>query len=374
MLSKYSYMLFFLLLGISCSQIKTDASKEVVTLNERKEIPKLLHGYDLVCSTDLWGMKIDFVNGNQMFIQELSNTDLYGKFQIRKDTLIREKGFLKRGNGPYEVVNPFLWRANEKDSIYIVNSQGVVTDIYKLHVKDIHSPNSWERIKFPTIKEGALIYPSLAMLDNVSCIVAGSIVNDINILSQINLRTGEMASLDFNFPRYNYFSQIKAVEHMAYCDASVLKRPESTRLLYTCKIGRYVVLLDYDGNKINNQTELFSTYPTYNSESNYKLIKENDCLRGVIPQVTADFIYCLIIPYTREEALNMKEYKGLPNYFGDELVVFNWEGKRIASYCLDKPICHFNVTPDNKYIYASTFDEDNIVIRKFILPDTISSE
>lgn len=372
-MNKYLYTFIILLCSISCSQIKTDMSKGEITIENKTRNSKILHGQNLTCDSELWGMKIEYVNDKYIYIQELSNADLYGVFNIQENKLVRQKGFLHRGNGPYEVINPSLCKAGGEDSIYITNSQGVITDIYALNVKDIYAPDFWNRIKFPSIKEGALIYPSIAILNNEICIVTGSFVNSTSILSQINLKTGEIKNLDFEFPEYNHFSQIKAVEHMAYCDANLLKRPNSNKLLYTCKIGRYAVILNHNGQNLDNQTELFSIYPSFKSNSNYKLIKENDCLRGIISQVTEDFIYCLVIPYTRQEALETKEYKGMPNYFSDELVIFNWNGEKVAAYCLDKPICHFGVDINNKYIYGSTFDGEDIIIRKYMLPDEISS-
>ena len=86
-------------------------SKGEITIENEKRNSKILHGQNLTSDSELWGMKIEYVNDEYIYIQELSNTDLYGVFNIQENKLVRQKGFLHRGNGPYEVINPSLCKA-----------------------------------------------------------------------------------------------------------------------------------------------------------------------------------------------------------------------------------------------------------------------
>ena len=49
-------------------------------------------------------------------------------------------------------------------------------------------------------------------------------------------------------------------------------------------------------------------------------------------------------------------YKGMPNYFADELVVFDWNGNIIEAYRLDQPICNFGVDGTKNILYGTTLD------------------
>ncbi len=51
----------------------------------------------------------------------------------------------------------------------------------------------------------------------------------------------------------------------------------------------------------------------------------------------------------RKEENEQPFYKGMPNYFADELVVFDWNGNIIEAYRLDQPICNFG-SWDKKYV------------------------
>ena len=68
-----------------------------------------------------------------------------------------------------------------------------------------------------------------------------------------------------------------------------------------------------------------------------------------------------------KESIENKEYKGLPNYFGDNLYIFDWNGQLIDSYLLDIPVCSFCVDSSNKYIIASSIDGESFILKKYNL-------
>ena len=89
-------------------------------------------------------MKIDFVKDGHLFIQELSNDLLYGVYRIEDDSLIKEGGFLTKGEGPFEVVHPDLW-GNEDDSfVHVSNYAGIIKEIYSIKMADIYHKEKME--------------------------------------------------------------------------------------------------------------------------------------------------------------------------------------------------------------------------------------
>lgn len=228
-MKNYIYYLLLLALSISCT-----ANKKGIDKTE-KQTDQLVYthvsGENLKSDSTLWGMKIDFVKDGHLFIQELSNDLLYGVYRIEDDSLIKEGGFLTKGEGPFEVVHPDLW-GNEDDSVfYVSNYAGIIKEIYSIKMADIYHKEKWNIIPFPGFSR-CLFYPSIAIMNDSICVVSGSKLSSVNILSYVNLQTGEISDLDFPFPGFVLPSDFKTAEHMIYCDAQLLKHPSQNKLLY----------------------------------------------------------------------------------------------------------------------------------------------
>ena len=242
-MKNYIYYLLLLALSISCT-----ANKKGIDKTE-KQTDQLVYthvsGENLKSDSTLWGMKIDFVKDGHLFIQELSNDLLYGVYRIEDDSLIKEGGFLTKGEGPFEVVHPDLW-GNEDDSVfYVSNYAGIIKEIYSIKMADIYHKEKWNIIPFPD-SQGCLFYPSIAIMNDSICVVSGSKLSSVNILSYVNLQTGEISDLDFPFPGFVLPSDFKTAEHMIYCDAQLLKHPSQNKLLYVCRLGRYVKIVEIE--------------------------------------------------------------------------------------------------------------------------------
>ena len=65
---------------------------------------------------------------------------------------------------------------------------------------DIYHKEKWNIIPFPD-SQGCLFYPSIAIMNDSICVVSGSKLSSVNILSYVNLQTGEISDLDFPFLR-----------------------------------------------------------------------------------------------------------------------------------------------------------------------------
>lgn len=365
---KIEYYIFSLLVVVftGCtSNKKNDIKCEVI--NDTISYTTLV-GTNLSNDSTLWGMKVDFVINGRLFIQELSNDKLYGVYNVAGDKLIKEGSFLTKGNGPFEVVHPDLW-GNENDSVlYISNYLGTVKEIFIMKVSDIYKKDCWRTIEFPDPQK-SLFFPSVLMINDSICVVAGSELNSKSVLSRVDIKTGEISEIaGYAFPGFNLPSDIKVVEHMIYCDAQLLKHPTENKFVYGCKLGRYaeILELDADNRKLNRKIPLFSILPEYESINHQKKIKDN-CLGGLIIRVTNNRIYCLQLPYTRKEERENPLYKGKPSYYADEIYIFDWEGKLLNKYRLDEPICNYGVDGVNDVIYGTTLNGEDFVVRRFPL-------
>lgn len=361
----YIYYLLLIVLGTSCTSNKKRTDK--IEKQADQPVYTVVNGENLKNDSILWGVKIDFITDNRLIIQELSNELLYGVYCIEDDKLIREGGFLTKGGGPFEVVHPDLW-GNEGDSVfYISNHTGMIKEIYTIRTKDIYHKEKWNVTQFPD-SQGGLFYPSIAVMNDSICVVSGSKLSSVNMLSCVNLQTGEISELDFPFPGFSLPSGLKVVEHMIYCDAQLLKHPTRNKLLYACRLGRYAKIIELENRRISRQIPLFSVLPKYDVVNNNRKIRD-DCFGGIIAKVTCNRIYCLVPPYTRKEEKEHSSYKGMPSYFADEVVVFDWNGNMVQAYRLDQPVCNFGIDEARNVLYGTTLDGEDFVVRRFLLKE-----
>lgn len=346
-----------LLVCVACTSQSNKATKERASdANSVEEIS--LKGTYLKADSTLWGMKIDYVCDNKLFIQELGNDEQYGIYKVEGEALRSEGSFLTKGNGPYEVLHPDLWGHAEDSAFYVSNFPGKIDRIYKISMKDVFNEKKWKEIPFPESGDGMLLFPSVAMMSDNSCVMTGSEVNSESILSYIDLESGEVTGLNFKFPGFRAAGEPCILEHLVYCDAQLLKHPSQDKLLYACRAGRYMHILEIKDKEIGRIIPLFSQAPSYEMKSKYKKLK-GDSYRGIVAKATGNFVYGLVIPYTKEESKANETYKSLPNYFSDQLYVFDWNGSLAKKYILDRPVCSFAVDEAQKVLYATSYDDSN---------------
>ncbi len=350
-------VLMWLLVCVACtSQPNRVTEGETSSATSIKEVG--LKGTCLAADSILWGMKIDYACNDRLFIQELANTEQYGIYKVNRDRLQKEGSFLKKGDGPYEVLHPDLWGHVQDSAFYVSNFPGRLDRIYRISMKDVLNKAKWKLVRFPDPKKGMLLFPSIAIMNDSCCVVTGSDVNSESILSYVNLESEEFTELNFKFPGFRTAKDHCVMEHLVYCDAQILKHPSQDKLLYACRSGRYMHILEMKDKSIERIIPLFSQEPSYEMSSKYKKLKE-DSYRGIIAKVTEDFVYGLVIPYTKKEAKTNKLYKSLPNYFSDQLYVFDWDGNLIKKYLLDRPVCSFEVDEAKGALYATSYDSSN---------------
>ena len=96
----------------------------------------------------------------------------------------------------------------------------------------------------------------------------------------------------------------------------------------------------------------------YESGSSVALSSEAFGFKGIA--VTNERIYCLH---------SEKTYKELKNYssYGDNLLIYNWEGKLEKIYKLDNLAYRITVSPDGKHLYTTAIIDDDIKILKYNL-------
>ena len=70
--------------------------------------------------------------------------------------------------------------------------------------------------------------------------------------------------------------------------------------------------------------------------------------------------------YTLYSGKSYEKYSGSA-FYSTELIKYNWQGEEVGHYYLDVPCSQLCVTPDDKTIYAISY-ENNPEIVKFEIP------
>jgi hypothetical protein len=84
-------------------------------------------------------------------------------------------------------------------------------------------------------------------------------------------------------------------------------------------------------------------------------------------KATNKYIYALVFNTLYD---NISDGKGLRRTYTPEIHVFNWSGKFIANLKLNKYFKYFDISMDDKYLYAIDNDIENL-IRRYNLTDIL---
>ncbi len=365
---KKETILLLFLLCLSCTHKK---EKTVIDSPNDSISAACLEGEFLLCDSIIWNPGIEILSDNHIMIKSTGNY-FYEVYKISNKKLIKEGNFLRKGSGPFEMIHNDMFKESVHNKLYISDFNGKIEHVYSIALDDLNNlydTSKWEIIHFPNYSKH-IFFPPITILNDSIWVLPGSEINADNIISSININNGDMYKLDFKFPTASFKlpGQRNIIEQMIYSDATLLKHPTQDKLLYVCSSGRYAEILLMTKNNIGKRIPILKEYPKYESKDGFSKHFKDECLRGIIARVTADKIYCLLVPLTKKDAREDTSYKGYPNYFCDELLIFDWDGRLLNKFILDMPVCSFVTNAQGNIIYATTLDKsEEYVVRKYTL-------
>lgn len=368
MAMRYTFFILLLCCLGSCS-LKNSDSKASLDKDSTPETS--ISGEFLTCDSILWTLGIEAMWNNYLIVKGAGEY-IYDVFSLSDKSLKKEGSFLKKGNGPFEMLHSDLFKDVARQQLYVSNFNGGIQHVYAISLDRpdrLYDTSSWEPIPFPDYPNH-LLFPAMVILNDSTWVLPGSEINADNILSSINMKTGELHKLNFKFPTAHLKTpyQRKIADQMIYSDATLQKHPTQDKIVYSSTSGRYAEILSFTNGEIVHSTSLCRELPLYESKDGVDRHFKDGCLRGMITRVTEQYIFCLFIPLTKKEVRDNISYKGFPNYFSDELIVFDWDGHLISRLRLDMPVCSFVVDEAGNAMYAATLDDaQECVIRKYQL-------
>lgn len=373
-MKKIVYLIILIITSCSSSNKRTT---ELVLKNEQNEKAfelTPLEGGFLTPDTDIpLGNIVDLI-GDHIIISSHRTPNAFKVFQIKGDSLITTGEFLKRGEGPFEMIQPFAFYNRPEKRLYIYDHAGQIRSIYSIELQNIHNlyeTSNWKEIQVPVIEDYFLGSWMRKVGDN-SFLILGSKVRSREMLSKIDLTRNSISELNCPYPEQDgTFNMSPIVKQTVYLTGVIERHPKSDKIVYACESGKYAEIIDLTNPEIN-RTLMLATYPKYITDDGLNKTFLEDCLRGIQVRVTEKYIYLLPYPLTKGEVRRDMSYKGYPNYCSDELLVFNWEGKFAKKYIFDTPIYSFVVDESDCSLYAATVDlkEDNEIMKKYILDNS----
>lgn len=178
-----------------------------------------------------------------------------------------------------------------------------------------------------------------------------------NLLSVIYPYKNEIKELNIEYPDDRNPVK-KIIKRGVYNNGELSKRRSDNQYLYTCLMGNYaeIITLDSQAN-VSGRKVIVDDFPIYKAAPDgLNPLYENESLTGLYSYVTDQKIYLMQTPYNKEEYFKSTDYKGYPKYYSDALYIFDWEGRFIKAYTLDKPICSFAVDEKDSFLIGITMN------------------
>lgn len=349
------YLLLMLLLFTSCNQLHQNSLK-----NFDSEI-LLMQGMALKNDSIFWsGHIVGFMEDK--IITRCNNCDLvFNVYTIKKDSVCFEGAFGARGQGPNELFYPKCYLDKENRTLHIFDINSSLVKAYQIDLSvqaNLYDIETWKKIDFPQ-KEAAFWSHFAPLSDDVYIGLGGG--DTMNLLSGVFLGEDNIQDLNICYPEDNNTSSDDGVKRMEYNKGDILKKTIGNKFLYSTRMGRYAEIITMDDDaKVTDRKIISGDYPIYETSADgLNPVHELQSYMGLKSYVTNERIYIMPEPYTREQYVNNKEYKGCPNNFADRLYVFDWEGQHIRTYDLDKPVSVFAVDENDSYLLATTVNTDN---------------
>lgn len=319
------------------------------------QVDSLFNGSYFYCMKDDYMIMRSYALDSLIYVAKVSG-----------DSSLSQYSFLAKGQGPLEVNHFYTW--TEDSILTVIDYTSSLEKGFQIHYRshELLQSDKWEKITFsPTVKEYFTSGSSRFTLLNDSIILfLGGRDGYPEILSMYQLNTGNIFPV--NYWPDDGFAGNNHLKQRVYMENSYLfKQKRQNKYLYHAGNGRVVMLFELSDGKIRKQHYIYNTFPQYELRSdglNY-LVKYSDekSLESLDISVTEQYIYMMISPHNQE-----KLFKGYPYYYGDKVVVFDWEGNWIKEFDTEIPFCSFVVDQNDEYLYSMGLDLDtgeDVIVR-----------
>lgn len=342
------------------SIIESDAPKDVKT--------KQLLGETISSDSIIWGGTIAGLVDDYILLFSNQTEYFFYVYKISGDRLIYDGSFLEKGNGPFEMLQPYSFYDEADNKLYIYDYVGKLRVMYSICLRDmknLYNTDTWEIVKIPETA-GCYLGYSLTKISSNKYLLLASKFGYKSLFSIMDVDKNSLSDLNIHFPNDGVTNVDPIVKQGVYMDGSVIKHPIDNKIVYACGTGKYAEIISLDNFEKRN---LFKEYPKYYTRDGLNRAYKEECLRGIQLRANSSYIYTMTIPYTYGELKQKKKYKDYPNYYNDELFVFDWDGNLNFKYTLDVPVYSYFFDRNHTFLYGLTADMESgdVLVKRFAL-------
>jgi hypothetical protein len=263
------------------------------------------------------------------------------------------KSFGMKGEGPGEIVGVMD---------FYVNCDGTGINFWDAMLKRLYSCNKDSMLLynnkcginiFEKVKNKKLFnnfFLNIIQLNESLYLGLGSSGN--KRFSLINIKTNKV-SFTGEYPKELSTKIDPVVSTIAY-NGTIRYNKEKNRIVFISRKSEMIELFDVKDSSLELIYGNYSTTPISEQKT-----KDNDRGRNIGIAVSDNYIFILCQP--RAKVANIQEDKRrVPS--ANDVLVFNWDGKPVIHYKLDKKVTSVSVTKDSKRLYALINNEEPQII------------
>lgn len=311
----------------------------------------------------------DFLFAGDLLIFEGATDDaLFSVYRSKHDSLLFLGSFLRQGHGP--------WEATDAEAFYFPNSRTLVAVAYNPLGHSIRIPldssarlfdlSSWTEECYG--ETNPIPAYELVPIDDTLCI-AQTFDGHNSLFSLYDTRREVWEPLDIPYPddRGSMPYGQRAEAYMG----SVAKHPTRNRFAYSNANSKLVLLFDVEERKAQRIEQPFCQIPEYEPQGRDRVRFTANHDNGYQLSVTGRRVYCADPRIDRLDREASIARNGYGAGYVREIFVMEWNGRPLATYSLDRPVCFPTVSPDDRYLYAFALDDKTLegYFVRFRLPE-----
>ena len=278
-------------------------------------------------------------------------------YELKDNRLQYKNVFIKEGQGPLEVLTGAnVNRMN--DGRFVAIEPGGSKKIFVSRTadeKELEDISTWH--SFIRQDEVTEYFCQTLLPINDTLLLGSALGNCPSKFVVNNLNTGESVPLNYSFPEV--LDNLADFAKTFALDGRMYKKPDENKYVYYCLTGLYSFIFDYQDGKMENMKYIFNQPAAYESRGEKarprlcdgKSVYAADCY------VAKEHIYYSNRRATVEDVFKLETtFEGYPYYYTREFIVFDWNGKPVRKYVLDRMVSDFFVDEDESIFYGMTID------------------
>lgn len=335
----YFIYLFFLL--VSCSNRTKESPISFFSVEKR------ISGNECTINEDSLAQIEGLLScDSSLIVLDYHSGRSFTLFNLHKEECIGRFG--KIGQGPEEIPLGCCGELNGQDFYIFYDNTGLIA---KFAIDSLHSNINYNPLMLAKYKIKEAFFSQVIPLNDSLFLGAGTYKNDY----QFALFDKNSNTIDYGINIFNAQNEIYNTYHKFLSNQGVLrKHPTQNKFVYSINYSSNIDFIEILNNEKISQIKSIrlrnpKSEPTNDGEL-YRVLPDTQSPMGYIDIASNHkYVYAL---YTDKKMID-KNGKG--NSFSSDLVlVFDWNGKPISKYKLDKEAFYITVNEKTNKIYAAT--------------------